>query len=189
MKQKLILFHKRIERLKLNKDFFVSSRVNINYEKDRGTYTSFKGPDTKTVKAFLLDFRPFVLNDEPINFDHISNLVYKTSPDNKVKENTAKAKDGWNKLLERKKSSPVGGLRLQIDGKQLLSQENLDMWLNADYFHLDENKRDLMTRISSNPMGQISYFVFVDLLQRLSQMLFWFDNKVINPILGKHKSK
>ena len=128
MNKQLNLFHKRIERLKGNNDFFVSSRVDIKYEKGKGIYTQFKGPDVKTVKSFLLDFRPFILNDEPVNFDHISNTSYQLASDANIKENIAKSKKTWGDLLERKRETAIGGLRLQIDGQKLLSQKNMDMW-------------------------------------------------------------
>lgn len=185
--EKLDLFHKRIKRLKLNSDFFVSSRVDIKYDKVKGVHNVFKGPDIKTVKAFLLDFRPFILNDEPVNFDFISNMVYQLAPDTITKINIAKAKKTWSSLLERKKGNPVGGLRLQIDGQKLVSQANMDMWLNAEFFHLDYGKRDLIGRISGNPMEQISYFLFIDLLQRLSELLFWFDKNVVEVLLVNNK--
>lgn len=179
MNNKLNLFHTRLQQLKLNNDFFVSSRVDIKYNKGNGIYTVFKGPDVKTVKAFLLDFRPFILNDEPVNFDHISNMAYQLALDATAKKNIDKAKKTWGDILERKKDNPVAGLQLQIDGQKLLSQKNLDMWLYGEFFHLDDHKRDLMIRISSSPMGQLSYFIFIDLLQRLSELLFWFDKNVI----------
>lgn len=182
MNNKLDLFHRRIQQLKQNSDFFVSSHVDIKYDKGKGVHTVFKGPDIKTVKAFLLDFRPFILNDEPVNFDFISNTAYQLASDT-TKKNITKAKKTWGDLLERKRETSVGGLRLQIDGQKLLSQTNLDMWLNAEFFHLDADKRDLIGRISGNPMGQISYFVFIDLLQRLSELLFWFDKNVVGVLL------
>lgn len=184
MNKQLDLFHNRLERLRGNTDFFVSSCVNIKYEKGNGIHTVFKGPDIKTVKAFLLDFRPFILNDEPVNFDYISNTAYQLASDITTRENIAKSKKTWGDLLERRRETSIGGLRLQIDGQKLLSQENLDMWLNAEFFHLDDEKRDLMERISSNPMGQLSYFVFVDLLQRLSELLFWFDKNAVEVLLA-----
>lgn len=189
MNKQLDLFHNRIERLRGNSDFFVNSCVNIKYEKEKGIHTVFKGPDIKTVKAFLLDFRPFILNDEPVNFDYISNLTYKLALDDISRENIAKAKIIWGGLLERKRETSIGGLRLQIDGQKLLSQKNLDMWLNAEFFHLDDDKRDLMGKVISNPMGQLSYFVFIDLLQRLSELLFWFDKNVVEVLLTDNKNE
>jgi hypothetical protein len=182
MNKQIDLFHKRVERLKSNTDFFVNSRVNIKYEKGKGIYTEFKGPDIKTIKAFLLDFRPFILNDEAVGFDHISNTIYQLTLNTSLREKITKGKKTWSDLLERKHETAVGGLRLQIDGKKLLSKENLDMWLNADFFHLDDEKLGLLESISNNPMGQLSYFFFIDLLQRLSELLFWFDKNVIQAI-------
>jgi len=172
MNKKLSLFHERVGKLRENSDFFTNMRVGIGYKKGEGIKTTFTGPDPKTIKAFILDFRPFVLNDEPVNFDYISNIAYQLAVDVKTKENVVKAKKTWSDLLERKKEIPVGGLRLEIDGKKILSQENLNIWINGDYAHLDSDKRQTLSQIRANPMGEISQFVFVDLLQRLSALLF-----------------
>ena len=183
MRESLVLFHERIERLMGNVDFFVNCRVDLKCDKGKGMNSVFNGPDIKTVKAFLVDFRPFFLNKEPINFDNVSNAVYKSISDPVIRGKIADAKKTWDDLLDRKKVTSVGGLMLQINGRKLLSQENLDMWLNAEFFHLGKNKRMLMERINGNLIRPISYFVFIDLLQRLSELLFWFDKNVVSAIL------
>lgn len=180
----LKLFHKRILQLKENDGFLINTRVNLKYSKENGSMAEYVGPDKKTVKAFLVDFRPFVLNDEPVNFDHISNIIIKSISSGSIKEETLKTKKVWNEILDRKENSPTRGMSLQIDGKTLLSNKNLDLWLNANFFHTDEKKQELLTYINNNPLGQISYFLFISLVQDLTQLLFWFDNNVIKPILG-----
>ncbi|MDD4938127.1 MAG: hypothetical protein PHX34_03925 [Candidatus Shapirobacteria bacterium] len=182
--KKLKLFHKRILQLKENDGFLINTRVNLKSSKENGSTAEYVGPDKKTVKAFLVDFRPFVLNDEPVNFDHISNIIIKSISSGSIKEETLKTKKVWNEILDRKDNSPTRGMSLQIDGKTLLSNKNLDLWLNANFFHTDEKKQELLTYINNNPLGQISYFLFISLVQDLTQLLFWFDNNVIKPILG-----
>jgi hypothetical protein len=182
--KKLKLFHKRILQLKENDGFLINTRVNLKSSKENGSTAEYVGPDKKTVKAFLVDFRPFVLNDEPVNFDHISNIIIKSISSGSIKEETLKTKKVWNEILDRKDNSPTRGMSLQIDGKTLLSNKNLDLWLNANFFHTDEKKQELLTYINNNQLGQISYFLFISLVQDLTQLLFWFDNNVIKPILG-----
>lgn len=181
--KKLKLFYERAVRLKENNDFFVNISVNLNYQQDEGVKVSLKGPSLQTVKAFLLDFRPFIANDEPVSFNHVCNLVEQEVSDDSIKEEARKHREVWNKLLERKELRPVGGMRLKIDSKELLSEENLKMWLNSDYFHLDEEGRERLQQMQKTPFGQLSHFALLDLLQRLAGILFSFDQKVINPIL------
>jgi len=177
--KKLKLFNDRITRLRENRDFFVNISVNLNFEKGKGIKLTVKGPDSKTTKAYLLDFRPFIANNEPVNFNHICNLIERESVNNSIKQKARKGRDAWNKLLERKEIQPIGGMRLQIDSRKLLSEDNLKMWFNSDYFHLNGEGRELLQRLQSTPFGAISHFALLDLLQRLGGILFWFDKNVI----------
>lgn len=193
-KNKLKTFHDRIERLKANHDFFTNVSWGLDYKEGAGVKMSFIGPDSKTIKAFLLDFRPFILNDEQINFNHISSQIFKELVDKNisVSDNSKKAleesRDGWSKLLERRESFAVGGIRLKIDNSDLISEKNLDLWLNGEYFHLSEEKRQIIERFNTTPFGPLSHFVFIDLLQRLSGILFWFDKNVVVEILKQYES-
>ena len=103
--KKLKLFNERVNRLKENKDFFVNISISSNFRKVKNTKESFKGPDPKTVKAFLLDFRFFIANKEQINFNHICNLIAKEISNYSIKQKSKKARNAWNKLLHQKNSS------------------------------------------------------------------------------------
>lgn len=184
MKNKLILFHEKVKELRENGDFFVNLSTTINYKEGETMHTQFTGPDKKTFKAFIGDFRIFILNDEPVNFNYISNAIFKSTSDDKIKQNIIKAREAWSKLLERKKGFSFNGVKLVVDEQVLTSEKILDVWFNADRFHLkDSEKRDFFERITKGPIGQISYIVLIDVLQRLSQVLFWFDKNVIEPAL------
>ena len=177
--KKISLFHERVEQLRANDDFFKNLSFKLRYEEDKGSRLSFEGPDSKSIKAFLVDFRPFILSGEPVNFYHITSILEKSSLTTELKDKVREAHKVWSELLERKETGPVGGLRLKIDSKNLLSEENMNSWINGDYFHLDEDKRTFLERIKQTPFGGLSHFAFLDLLQRLSGILFWLDKQVI----------
>lgn len=182
--KKLGLFHKRIERLRENRDFFTSITLNLDFKRGVGARTSLKGPDPKTIKAALADFRPFILNDEPVNFNFVCNSIQKDVTDPQIIQNVIKARDAWQKILQRKKGSPVGGLKMQINSTELRAEANMNTWLNTDYFHIDDgDARRLFERMEQTPFGQLSHFSFIDLIQRLCKILFWFDKLVIQPLI------
>jgi hypothetical protein len=185
--KKLNLFHKRIGRLKENTDFFQSVTLNLNFEQGSGSRVALKGPDAKTIKATLVDFRPFTLNDEPVSFNHICNLVEKSVDELELKNKVREARDVWGKLLQRKQGSPsIGGMKMQIDSTELLSEENFEIWMNTDYFHIgDDKERNLLERMEQTPFGQLSHFAFIDLVQRMCGILFWFDKQVIDPLINQ----
>lgn len=104
----LQLFHQRIERLRSNKDFFVNLSFSFNYKNGEGTKTIFNSQDQKTIKAFLVDFRPLALTNEIINFNYVSSQIFKSinNKDIEANENLLKAlkepREAWNKLLDKK---------------------------------------------------------------------------------------
>lgn len=183
--EKLKLFNKRVERLRENESFFKDLTLQLSFEKATGVRTVFQGPDPKTIKAALVDFRPLTLNDEPANFNRICNLIEKEVDDQDLRKKAREARDVWNKLFQRKQGdAAIGGLKIQLDSKVILSEENFNIWMNTDYFHLgDDNERELMKRMGQTPFGQLSHFVFIDLVRRLSGILFWFNTQVVVPAL------
>jgi hypothetical protein len=188
--KKISLFHKRIERLKGNIDFFQNVTLNLDFEKDLESRVVLNGPDAKTIKATLVDFRPFTLNDEPVSFNHICNLVEKSTDEPELKNKVREARNIWGKILQRKQKSPaIGGMKMQIDNIELLSEVNFEIWMNTDYFHIgDDKERNLLERMQQTPFGQLSHFAFIDLVQRMCGILFWFDNQVVNPLINqKHE--
>ena len=187
--EKLKLFNKRVERLRENEDFFNDFSMKMSFEKGIGVRTALQGPGPATIKAALVDFRPFTLNDEPANFNHICNLIEKEVDNEDLKKNVREARDVWNKLFQRKQGDmAIGGLKMEVDSKVLLSEENFNIWMNTDYFHLgNESERELLSRMEQTPFGKLSHFAFIDLVQRLSGILFWFDKQVVVPELAKHE--
>lgn len=180
--RKIKLFNERVNRLKENVDFFNDLSMNINAKKDEKVNFKQKGPDKKTIKAFLLDFRVFMLNDEPVNFNHICNLVEKEVTDNELKEKTRKVRDSWNKLLGRKKGNK-GNIVLKVNNKEFLPEEILKTWINSDYFHLNKEGRNLLGESEKSSVGIFSHFILLDLLQRLTALLFWFNENVIEVLI------
>ena len=184
--KKLKLFHERVERLKQNSDFFVNLSLNLKYDRDKGKGVDviFKGPDHKTIKSLLLDFRPFIANNEPVNFNHISNLIERHISDRVLIATLRDIKNAWSTLMQKKDAKPIGGLILKLDNVELLSEKNIDLWINGEYFHLDQDKRQVLKKYVL--IQPFAFFVFLDVVQRLCMALFWLDEEVVSEILKEH---
>jgi len=78
-------------------------------------------------------------------------------------------------------------MRLKVNNQNLKTEEIVDLWFNAEFFHIDERKRKILQDLQRTPMGQFTYFVFIDCLQRLGLLLFYFDRKIINGLMRKSK--
>ena len=181
--KKLKLFHERVVRLKQNTDFFVNLSLNFKWDREEGTTVTFKGPDPKTIKSLLLDFRPFIAQKEPVNFNHVANLIEKNVSDSKIIETLREIRQAWCGLLQKKEVKHFSGFKLVVNNEQLLSEKNIDLWINGEYFHLDDQKRQFLENLKHSPMISFSFYLFLDSIQRLSIALFWLDDEVINKVL------
>jgi len=180
---KLALFKKQVAKFRGNRDFFTNLSYSLHYTQGKGVKTRFTNrPDDKTIKAVLLDLRPFLLDTEGTNFYKICNLLFKNISDQSLKDRVARTREAWGVLLERKRKGAVGGIRLKIGSKDVLSEENLNNWLYGQYFHLDNAKRAVLEQMNLTPMGGLSFLLFMDLLQRLSSLIFYLENQVIDKL-------
>jgi len=180
----LNLFKSRLEALKENKDFFGEFSyefVGKNNSLGMDFSRRMKTPDKKNIKAFLVDIRPFIMPGETINFGRVCNLISKNIKKKEIIDKLENSRKVWNKLNSRKNSGK--GMNLKIGDKELTPAEQLDLWLNAEFFHLDKEKRGLFENMQVPPFVDISYLTVLKLVQNLAGILFYFEKNVIDEIL------
>jgi len=180
------LFKKQVDKLRSNQDFFRNLSWSLEYKRGKGVVTKFIScPNGRSIKSVLIDLRPFLLEGEHINFYGICNLLYRNLSNRQLKRKVEKAREAWSILLERKRKGPVSGIRLRIEPKNILSEENLNIWLYGEYFHLKQDKIKVLEQMNLTPMKGLSFLLFLDLLQRLSTLVFYLEKQVIDNILNK----
>lgn len=179
-------FQNQTEKLKQHQDFFKNFGFSLNYNKDKGIKIENRKISENTTKAFLIDFRPFWMNDSKYNFGRICNLIFQNTNDNQIKNNIKKAREVWSKILEKKiQDTPFNGVLLKINDDILNSSENLNRWMNEGYFHPDEEKG--LKEIQANPIFEnMSYMNFIDQLQKMAQIAIWFNKNVVSNFLNTY---
>jgi len=104
-------------------------------------------PPEDAFKAMLLDFRPFYLKGEDVNFRRVSNLVWKHLQGNdKAREEVARLRTQFDSYS---KNPPIS---LQIDDSPLTLEEIIDLWLNAVHFHQDAEKLKTVEKLLDGPL-------------------------------------
>jgi len=179
-------FHDGVKKLCSNQSFYTDVSLQLNCKEGEGLIMRSSGPDNHVTKAFILDIRHFIAEESPINFYKICNLIYQNNKNEKILEEVKKCREAWSKILEKKKGSSLGGMRLKIDNDNLTAEHIMDLYFNAEFFHLDETRRDFLEKLRKTPMGPFTFFAFVDLIQKMGQLLFYFDGKVITPTLEEN---
>ncbi len=184
--ENLAIAHNKILELKNeHRDFFGNIKLNLKINKDNPSKISAKLPNNQTIKAFLVDLRPFLLQKEYLYFPSMCNDIIKNIRDNKLIGDTEKAKKAWNKFCN---GYSVGGIVMKINKKKITVRENIDLWLNGKFMHPTDKKKakhKKLREIDKPPFGLMDYFLFVDILRRLAISIFWLDENVIIKILER----
>lgn len=102
-------------------------------------------PDHDDFSAFLLPFRKFILNDESVNLDRVTNLCLQLVSKGDFRSALVDARDRYRAACR------AGTINYTVNGVQQTAEHMLDLWLHGDYFHNDESKRAEFLRI--DPVG------------------------------------
>jgi hypothetical protein len=161
VEEKLKLYVERVDEL-LQCRFArqgMKSQYQIEWDSESQTmkYTANE-PDEDDLRSFLLLFRHFLSDREPVFVGRIFNDCFRFLNNDHLKGELQKAKDDWKRLLYR-----AGGMEMIVDEKRLSGEYVLDLWINGHYFHNDTEKRKELSRL----LGDILPLVRVKFLSSL----------------------
>ncbi len=188
---KLILFHKRVDELRHNAGFFKRMSLKSRYDFETGVErVTFEGPDKTAIQSMIVDFRVFILNDEPVNFFHIRNIIEKNVKDDKIISKERNAFESWKKV-NADRDINVGGFNCRFERQEFSPsrEQIIDWYLNGKYFHIDGEKRQQLEKYDDMKMpSTLILIAFIDSIRKLTTILFEFDDEVIAEIL-KHQDE
>lgn len=186
------IFHKKAIILKSHEDFFVNLSLKVNYKEGQAGEVIFKRPDDKTIKAFLMDFRPFYIQHEQINFLSICKALEFQLRQNdypKLNDKVKNVRKSWNKLLKRNGDNISGGYQYVMHGKKYNDWEIIELWMNGKYFHPTDKKQQKhkeLQQFSFSPLEQMAFMSFIDLVQKMAQLIIWLDKNVAEEFLKEY---
>ncbi|MCJ7459770.1 MAG: hypothetical protein MUP17_12390 [candidate division Zixibacteria bacterium] len=175
-KQKLKVFLYRAQELKnrrLFKDGYPKHFLEVYIGKKIGYKTIF--PDEDDFRSMLIDFRTFLLQDEPNHFYSICNLLHTKLESDELKKQIAEIRASFKTALEE---SYIG--QTFID-KEFNPEENLHYWLNELLFHTGQKKNVISNRFNESKRPLLKYD-FVTTVLDLSEYIFTLST-VISQIL------
>ena len=123
-----------LENCKLIKAGF-SASVQLDFDRARGIQWSLREPEEDDLRSYLLTFRQFTLDHEPVFLSKIFNLCEKYISDDFLKENLRAARQDWKRIQKDL------GMTLVLGGQEFTPEHVMDLWVNGFYFHSDEEKR------------------------------------------------
>jgi len=149
-KRQLEIFVERVQELAntrmMRDNQLYNYKPTIKMDFEAGTSSvDAQEPDEDDLKSFLLTFRHFVSNDEPVYFYKVCNTATKCLK-SQYQENSgflAKAREEWHK-------AEIGVEVLIVDNKHLTGDYVLDLYINGQYFHNDPEYADKLKEFEKN---------------------------------------
>lgn len=169
-----------------HKSFFenVSFKIEANNRDTSGAFA--KIPGGNSTKAFILDFRPFLLQGEYLYIPSLCSEIRKNINDPDLIFSIDNFRKTWNKFVN---GTNVGGVVMKVNGKEISVKDRIDLWLNGKFMHPTDKKKNKhmkLKEINKTPFGTMDYVIFIDVMQRLASTVIWLDEEIIKKIINKY---
>jgi hypothetical protein len=145
-------------------------KVSLNMEwaaADELLRTSLDEPDAEDFRSYLLTFRQFISEGEPLYLHKIYNLCHRHIADDRCREYLAEARGMWQQISRQGRT----GMTLTIDSVELSPADVADLWINGHYFHNDPEKIRTLKGLESY-MYYSSRTIFLDYVIETSKVIF-----------------
>jgi hypothetical protein len=141
-----------------------------------------KEPDEDDLKSFLLTFRHFISNDEPI---YIYNVFI--TANKRLKAEHHDKRDFLSIARSEWKKAETGLEAFIVDQQQLTALYVLDLYINGRYFHNDPTHADKLREFKKYPirLDRMRFFLslqdFTNIINQVGNMVAfglkndWFD--------------
>ena len=145
------------------------SGVTIKWNKGEGfTPNLRKGPDYEAIKNFVITFRNFILDTDPISIRNIAKIYDALPNGNDLKDRFQDARKKFNDYLDTLTI-------IEYNGKKLSNRKLIDTYIYGDVIHLE--KHDEFKRwISMGPMKDVIFNEIVYILGICGNFIYYFNN-------------
>jgi hypothetical protein len=130
------------------------SGFTLRWRQASGLNIDFRQPSDEDLRGFLITFRQFWMNDEPIQMRKIYNLLQQVVTDAELKQNLVEARTEWTQTLSQ------GPIKLKLDSKVLSPDDVADLWINGWYFHTTIDKRKELEDLAMQHVFNRHAFLF-----------------------------
>ncbi len=172
-KRNLELYNEKVERI-----------LEHSLIKQKGKFSMFpefkinnKKPTEEQIESFLARFRAFYMKGEPTYFLRICDILYTSIEDDKKKEEIVYLRATYNKILNK-----GSGFGFYINKNKISPDHNINLWLNAYYFHSDDEKRKQLKDLQNLPGDIAKAFLILEIMSLVRVIVFL--NNIVKEILS-----
>ena len=144
------------------------SGVTIKWTKGKGFEPNLRrGPDYEAIKNFVITFRNFILDTDPISIRNIAKIYDQLPNGNDLKDRFNDARIKFNNFLDY----PTF---IEHNGERLTGRRIIETYIYGDVIHLNRHD-DFKTLISLGPMKDVIFNEIVNILGTCGNFIYYFN--------------
>lgn len=176
----LEIARKKISEIQSNESLFTDLKVTFHWEPYEDDSTDFESfPRKESIKAAAMDLRHFLAPGSKLNMGALVKYL-REQPEIDLEKLNKFYKIWRNYAGLRPSKTATMGYALNIDGEYLTLKKQIDLWMNGELFHLDDQKADMLERMAFSSFRDQSWLIFVNTLQHLCGLLIYFDRNFLS---------
>ena len=144
----------------------LSVNFTVKWDRMKGLRYEATRPDQEDLRSFLLDFRHFVSQKEPVYLPKVYNLCHRGLSSDGLKQEIIKARASWKEALRH------NGINVIIRGKRYPPEHVCDLWVNGVYFHSDLEKRRELEALHLDQQFLLRHYFHMFLAEATRNILF-----------------
>jgi hypothetical protein len=135
------------------------------------TYQAIE-PDEEDLRSFLLIFRQFISDREPVFINEVFNDCIRFLNSSQLQEYLKKARKKWKNSFRH-----MGAFHIVVNERNLTGEYVLDLWINGYYFHNDIYKAAELRRLLTNQLPLVR-MQFLTILTDLTRIILYVGNVI-----------
>lgn len=152
----------RLQTRRIVQEEDLKSTLHLHGGTNQPLQVSHHMPDEEDLRSYLVDFRMFTMEREPVFIRRIFNLAYCHITPDEYAYRLAEAREQW------KESMASGDIAFVINGRALQPENLLDLWINGYYFHSEPEKARKLEALAK---VNLTRWLFINVLVRASQLV------------------
>jgi len=171
--EQLEMFSARVEQLRntrlIKKGF--NPGITISWDRMKGLRFQSREPDEEDLRSFLLTFRQFISEGEPVFLNRTYTLCQRHLASDELKGYLVESREAWR---QAQRSS---GIKLVINKQELTPESVTDLWINGYYFHGDHEKLSRLKQLLPHE-GMLVRNQFLSYLVDATRQVMYVGNVV-----------